>query len=124
MKKYFTTFFLVLVLASPAFAARIKYNIVTGDIIAMSQTKDNKVGTNEALLDVPDEVKTDIQNYKVDADGKFRKKTAEEIATDQASKDKDKADRKARKKNVMTKLGLDKPSLKALIELIQDGSDD
>lgn len=123
MKKL-TLVLLSFLVCQSAFAARVKYNSVTGEVISMAYTKDNKVGPNEAILDVNDEVKADIQNYKVDSDGLFRVKTPLEVAQDQAVKDLAKADRKARKKNIMTKLGLNKQELKALLELIQDGSDD
>lgn len=115
--------FLGTIICQSAFAARVKYNIVTGEIISMAQTKDNKVGANEAILDVNSDVITDIQNYKVDQDI-VRPKTAAELAQDQTAKNQEKADRKTRKKSIMTKLGLNKQELKSLLELIQDGSDD
>jgi len=124
MKKIISVLVLSLLVCNLAFAARVKYNTITGEVISMSSTKDTKVGTNEALLDVQTEVVPDIQNYKVDPDLNFRKKTPAEISADTVTKDQAKADRKNRKKTIMTKLGLNKQELKALIELIEDGNDD
>lgn len=124
MKKTLVLFLVVFFISGQAFAARVKYVITTGEIVSMANTKDNKVSAGEALMDVQKDVVSDIQNYKVDSDGTFRPKTASELAADKASKDQEKSDRKTRKKSVMTKLGISKVELKALIELIQDGNDD
>ena len=123
MKKLILTLLCFLVCQS-AFAARVKYNIVTGEVISMAYTKDNKVGPNEALIDTNEDVVSDIRKYKVNPDGTFRKKTPQEITTDQEVRDREKADRKERKKAVVDKLGLDKQELNTLLEIIQDGSDD
>lgn len=124
MRKILSLLIIGLLVCQSAFAARVKYNTVTGEIIYMAHTKDNIVGPNEALLDIRSDVVGDISKFKVDMNGTFRKKTGEELAQDLASREQANLDKKTRKRAIMTKLGINKQELKALLELIQDGSDD
>lgn len=100
---------------------KIKYKTATGEVICMGPMPGLTAGQGETVsavsVDIPSET---LENYSFNGTTLIRKQQAD-IDADLIQK----IDaRKNRKRALLTKLGLVKQDIKALVDLIQDGHDD
>jgi len=100
----------------------VKYSKSSGEIILWGAVYDVETEPGEEILTTDIEA-VPISDYIVDK-GKVREKIAAEKQADKDKKAQEKLERKQRKQNVLTKLGLNKNDIKALVELIEDKDDE